>query len=83
MCLKWFSEQFPTSDERARAEGEMEILIVLDEEVERSSRVETADLHALDVRERSPVADTTLRASFVNLSLDHTVVTCSAPYMKA
>ena len=71
-CLKWFAEQFATTDERARAGGEMEIFHVLDEEVgavEPGSKrlVFTPWMYG----ERSPVTDTTLRASFVNLSLDH------------
>jgi len=72
MCLKWFAEQFATSDEWARAEGEMEIFSVLDEEVEA---VEPGSKRLIFTPwmygERSPVTDTTLRASFVNLSLDH------------
>jgi len=72
MCLKWFAEQFATPDERARAEGEMEIFGVLDEEVEA---VEPGSKRLIFTPwmygERSPVTDTTLRASFVNLSLDH------------
>ena len=73
ICLKWFSEQFATPDEKARAGDEMAIFRVLDEEVEK---VEPGSKRLIFTPwmygERSPVADTTLRASFVNLSLDHT-----------
>jgi xylulokinase len=73
ICLKWFAENlaFPSEWERAGAD-EMAIFAVLDELV---AGVEPGAGRLLFTPwmfgERSPVTDTTLRASFVNLSLEH------------
>ncbi len=75
-CLKWFAENLATAEEmeKARQAGEeMAIFPVLDEVVEG---VETGAGRLLFTPwmfgERAPVSDTTLRAAFVNLSLEHT-----------
>ncbi len=74
-CLKWFAENFATAEERERARavgGEMAIFSVLDE---TASRVEPGAARLLFTPwmfgERAPITDTTLRAAFVNLSLEH------------
>jgi len=71
-CLKWFAEQFARPDEWNRSSGEMAIFKTLDESVEK---VEPGSGRLIFTPwmfgERSPVGDTTLRASFVNLSLEH------------
>ena len=72
VCLEWFARELTTPEERETAEGEKDIFSVLDEVVES---VEPGSNRLLFTPwmfgERSPVTDTTLRASFVNLSLDH------------
>ncbi len=75
-CLKWFADNFATSDERQKAReagDEMAIFPVLDEVVDK---VETGAKRLLFTPwmfgERAPITDTTLRAAFVNLSLEHT-----------
>lgn len=74
-CLKWFAENFATAEEKERARqagDEMAIFPILDEVVER---VEPGAKRLLFTPwmfgERAPVTDTTLRAAFVNLSLEH------------
>ncbi|MBN2026488.1 MAG: FGGY-family carbohydrate kinase [Actinobacteria bacterium] len=74
-CLKWFADNFATAEEmeRARQAGdEMAIFPILDEVVEK---VEPGAKRLLFTPwmfgERAPITDTTLRAAFVNLSLEH------------
>ncbi len=74
-CLKWFADHFATVEEteRARQAGdEMAIFPILDEVVEK---VEPGSKRLLFTPwmfgERAPITDTTLRAAFVNLSLEH------------
>lgn len=73
ICLKWFAENLATPSEWESAGGdEMAIFAVLDELVQE---VEPGAGRLLFTPwmfgERSPVTDTTLRASFINLSLEH------------
>ena len=73
MCLKWFAENLATPVEWERAGGdEMAVFAVLDELVKD---VEPGAGRLLFTPwmfgERSPVTDSTLRASFINLSLEH------------
>jgi xylulokinase len=74
-CLKWFAENFATAEEMEKARqagGEMAIFPVLDEVVEK---VEPGSKRLLFTPwmfgERAPITDTTLRAAFINLSLEH------------
>jgi xylulokinase len=71
-CLKWFAEHFALPDEWERAKDEMAIFAVLDEVV---AKVEPGSKRLLFTPwmfgERAPVTDTTLRGSFINLSLEH------------
>lgn len=71
-CLKWFSEQFARPEEWEKAQDEMAIFAVLDEVVKE---VEPGSNRLLFTPwmfgERSPITDTTLRGSFINLSLEH------------
>jgi xylulokinase len=74
-CLKWFADNFATAEELKRARqagGEMAIFPILDEVVEK---VEVGSKRLLFTPwmfgERAPITDTTLRAAFVNLSLEH------------
>jgi xylulokinase len=74
-CLKWFAQHFATQEEMERAEAEddeMAIYSILDEVVEK---VEPGSNRLLFTPwlfgERAPVTDTTLRGSFINVSLDH------------
>jgi xylulokinase len=74
-CLKWFADNFATAEERKKADqagGDMAIFPVLDEVVEK---VEPGSKRLLFTPwmfgERAPITDTTLRAAFVNLSLEH------------
>jgi xylulokinase len=74
-CLKWFAENFATTEEMEKAGqsgDEMAIFTVLDEV---AAKVEPGSKRLLFTPwmfgERAPVTDTTLRAAFVNLSLDH------------
>jgi xylulokinase len=73
MCLKWFAENLATTSEWERAGGdEMAIFSVLDG---LAGEVEPGAGRLLFTPwmfgERSPVTDSTLRASFINLSLEH------------
>ncbi len=74
-CLKWFAENFATAEEmeRARQAGdEMAIFPILDEVVEKvEPGAERLLFTPWMFGERAPVTDTTLRAAFVNLSLEH------------
>jgi xylulokinase len=72
-CLKWFTEQLVSQEERERASGVGGIYAELDKavhEVPPGSRrlIFTPWMYG----ERAPVTDTTLRGGFVNMSLDHT-----------
>ena len=71
-CLSWFAEQFSRPEELQRAGGEREIFKVLDEIVDE---VEPGAGRLLFspwmFGERSPVTDTSIRAAFINLSLEH------------
>jgi xylulokinase len=74
-CLKWFADNFATDEETEKARqagGEMAIFGVLDEVVEK---VEPGSKRLLFTPwmfgERAPITDTTLRAAFINLSLEH------------
>jgi xylulokinase len=71
-CLEWFARHFARPEELQRAGGEREVFKVLDQVVER---VEPGAGRLLFTPwmfgERSPVADTSIRASFINLSLEH------------
>jgi xylulokinase len=73
ICLKWFAENLATPSEWESAGGdEMAIFPVLDE---LAREVEPGAGRLLFTPwmfgERSPITDSTLRASFVNLSLEH------------
>jgi xylulokinase len=73
MCLKWFAENLALPAEWERAgDDQMAIFGVLDE---LAAGVESGAGGLLFTPwmfgERSPVTDTTLRAAFVNLSLEH------------
>ena len=72
MCLEWFAREFATPRERERATGGASLFGILDGVVEN---VEPGSGRLIFTPwmfgERSPVTDTTLRASFVNLSPDH------------
>jgi xylulokinase len=74
-CLKWFAENFATAEEMEKARqagGEMAIFPILDEVVEK---VPAGSRRLLFTPwmfgERAPITDTTLRAAYVNLSLEH------------
>jgi len=71
-CLKWFAHNLARPEEWAKAHDEMAIFSVLDEVV---GKVEPGSGRLLFTPwmfgERSPVTDTTLRAAFVNLGLEH------------
>jgi xylulokinase len=71
-CLKWFAEELGRPEEWEKAQDEMAIFAVLDEVVEK---VEPGAGRLLFTPwmfgERAPVTDTTLRASFINLGLEH------------
>jgi len=71
-CLEWFARYFARPEEVQRAGGEREVFKVLDQVVEK---VEPGAGRLLFTPwmfgERSPVADTSIRASFINLSLEH------------
>lgn len=71
-CLEWFARHFARPDEVRKAGGVREVFGVLDEVVDG---VEPGAGRLLFTPwmfgERSPVADTSIRASFINLSLEH------------
>jgi xylulokinase len=71
-CLEWFARQFARRDEVERAGGEREVFKVLDV---AADKVEPGAGRLLFAPwmfgERSPVADTDIRAAFINLSLEH------------
>ncbi len=71
-CLDWFARNFASDEEKRQAGGEREIFKVLDEV---AARVEPGAGRLLFAPwmfgERSPVPDTSIRASFVNLGLEH------------
>ncbi len=72
-CLKWFSEQLVTEEERRAAEGGGGIYAELDRTVEKVPPG-SGKLIFLPwmYGERAPVTDVSLRGGFVNLSLSHT-----------
>ena len=74
-CLKWFAENFATVEEvqKARQAGdEMAIFPILDQVVEKAPAGSKRLLFTPWMfGERAPITDTTLRAAFVNLSLEH------------
>lgn len=71
-CLEWFADQFATPEERERCGGGGDIFQILDEVVDG---VEVGSGRLIFTPwmfgERAPVTDTALRASFINLSLEH------------
>ncbi len=73
LCLKWFAENLALPSERGRAgPDEMAIFEVLDGLVSGTEPGAGRLIFAPWMfGERSPVGDTTLRAAFVNLSLEH------------
>lgn len=73
MCLKWFAENLALPSERERAgPDEMAIFSVLDELAATAEPGAGRLIFAPWMfGERSPVGDTTLRAAFINLSLEH------------
>ncbi|HEY5532478.1 MAG TPA: FGGY-family carbohydrate kinase [Candidatus Anoxymicrobiaceae bacterium] len=73
LCLKWFADNLATAAERERAgPDEMAIFAILDEIVAGvKPGAENLVFTPWMFGERSPVGDTTLRASFFNLSLEH------------
>lgn len=74
-CLKWFAENFATAEEMeraARAGDEMAIFPILDEVAEKvPAGAKRLLFTPWMFGERAPITDTTLRAAFVNLSLEH------------
>jgi xylulokinase len=73
MCLKWFAENLALPSERERAgPDEMAIFEVLDGLISCTEPGAGRLIFAPWMfGERSPVGDTTLRAAFINLSLEH------------
>lgn len=73
MCLTWFAEHLATPSEWERAgSDEMAIFEVLDALLDDTEPGAGNLLFAPWMfGERSPVGDTTLRAAFINLSLEH------------
>ena len=71
-CLEWFARCFAWPEEREKAGDERNIFKVLDQVVEG---VEPGSGRLIFTPwmfgERAPVTDTTLRSSFINLSLEH------------
>lgn len=72
-CLKWFSEQLASGDEKQRASDEgVDLYKVLDSDVLEVPPGSNGLVFAPWMYgERAPVTDTTLRGGFFNLSIDH------------
>lgn len=73
LCLKWFADNLAFPAEKEKAGGdEMAIFKVLDE---MAAEIPPGSRRLLFMPwlfgERAPVADTTLRGAFINLSLEH------------
>lgn len=72
-CLKWFTEQLVTDEERERASRNDGIYAELDREVaEVSAGARRLLFTPWMFGERAPVTDVMLRGGFVNLSIEHT-----------
>jgi xylulokinase len=71
-CLEWFARNFARRDEIDKAGEAREVFKILDE---AADKVEPGAGRLLFAPwmfgERSPVADTDIRAAFINLSLEH------------